>query len=98
YDVCMKDLVNSLGIQDRFWGSLRHNSTALQQHQVVKIERRQVQVVHRRQHGQSSFAIQAAHQLQNLDLMVDVQVHGGFVQEQHFRLLGQRHSQDDTLL
>ncbi|GAB2817508.1 hypothetical protein GCM10027073_56570 [Streptomyces chlorus] len=60
----------------------------------VAVERGEVEVVQRGEHGQPA----GAYQGQDLQLLSDVQVVGGFVQHQHLRLLSERAGDQDPLL
>src|SRR4030067_2806280 len=51
--------------------------------------RSHIDIMSRHQDGEAFFPIQTEDEIEKLDLVMDVQVRGGFVQENHLRLLSQ---------
>src|SRR5207302_8816196 len=68
-----------------------------EQRHPVTVQRGELQVVHRRQNGQTVLAAEPTHQLEHGYLVVEVEVRGRLIQEQHAGLLSQGARQDHAL-
>ena len=72
------------------------NFTAVHQQNGVGIVQSQIQIVQNHNYG-FALAVQLLHQIHNVQLMVDVQIGGGFVQHQELCVLSQCHGNEGSL-
>src|SRR5699024_3128481 len=84
-------LVGHLLGDDLGRGALGVDLAAVHGDQVIGVAGGEVEVVQHDAHGDAALPVQVAHHVEDLELVGDVEIGGGFVQQQHLRLLGERH-------
>ena len=76
-----EDLTDPLLPQHFARRTVNSHAPLVKQYETVEVERRQVQVVHRRQHGEPSLPVESLYQLEDLHLVADVEMNDRFVEQ-----------------
>ena len=93
----VEDVAQERGSNDVGGASLRDHSAGVHGDEVVGVSAGLVDVVQHHHDGPPALAVERAHQLEHVELVREVQVGGGLVEQEHRRLLGDDQSQPGPL-
>ena len=78
-------------------GAVCQASTLVHQHETIRIHSRQREIVHRRDHRESTLSSESIDEFERMLLVANVECARRLVEQQHWRLLGERACDDQAL-